>query len=92
MEIGLEFRTVSEHRSPISPSKLNYLSSFFVSICRHDLTANEDGYFSSILFFNAYSLGIVCAYLIKNDIKPSFIVSVLYFVEPFEDEYCIVSN
>ena len=41
----------------------------------YDLSPFEDSYFASFFYYNIYSFGLLCAWLVKNNIKPKFIVS-----------------
>lgn len=40
----------------------------------YDLTSFEHTYFPSIFYFNIYSFGIVCGWLVRNNVKPKLIV------------------
>ena len=43
----------------------------------HNLSEFEDSYFPAFYYFPIYSLGLVCAWLVKNNVKPKIIVSFL---------------
>ena len=57
----------------------------------HNLSDFEDGYFLSIYYFNIYSLGLVCAWLAKNNVKPKIIVSFISVsLESIVDDLAVV--
>lgn len=41
----------------------------------HNLSDFEDAYFPFFYYSNIYELGLVCAWLVKNNVKPKIIVS-----------------
>lgn len=40
----------------------------------YDLSTFEDFYFPSFSYFNTFSFGLICAWFVKNNVKPKIIV------------------